>query len=153
MKIDRVDMSILTELQKDARLSMRELGRLVNLSAPSVTERVKRMEEQGLIEGYTIQVNRKKLGFTMDCLIEVTLQHGDHKRFKPLIESYPTVLSCYRIAGKSCYMVLLTVSQLDEIEEFIDAISTYANTLTHVIFSEVKVNTSLEQHTPLLPEA
>ncbi|MCM3784847.1 Lrp/AsnC family transcriptional regulator [Neobacillus mesonae] len=153
MKIDHIDMSILTELQRDARLSMRELGRLVNLSAPSVTERVKRLEEQGLIEGYTIKVNRKKLGFTMDCLIEVTLQHGDHKRFKAFIENYPTVLSCHRIAGKSCYMVLLTVSQLNEIEQFIDEISTYASTLTHVIFSEVEVNAALEQHTPLLPEA
>ncbi|WP_211745619.1 Lrp/AsnC family transcriptional regulator [Paenibacillus sp. Marseille-Q4541] len=150
MKIDDIDMSILTELQRDARLSMRELGRLVNLSAPSVTERVKRLEDSGMIEGYTIQINRKKLGFTMDCLIEVTIQHGDHKRFKSFVENYPTVLSCYRIAGKACYMVLLTVSQLDEIEAFLDEISAYTSTLTHVVFSEVKINTALEQHTPLL---
>lgn len=151
MKIDDIDISILTELKKDARLSMRELGRLVNLSAPSVTERVKRLEDYGMIEGYTIQVNRKKLGFTMDCLIEITIQHGDHKRFKAFVENYPTVLSCYRIAGRACYMVMLTLHQLDDIETFLDEISAYASTSTHVVFSEVKVNTALEQHTPLLP--
>lgn len=151
MKIDDIDMSILTELKRDARLSMRELGRLVNLSAPSVTERVKKLEDYGMIEGYTIQVNRKKLGFSMECLIEITIQHGDHKRFKAFVENYPTVVSCYRIAGRACYMVMLTLSQLDDIETFLDEISAYASTLTHVVFSEVKTNTALEKHTPLLP--
>ncbi|WP_454190840.1 Lrp/AsnC ligand binding domain-containing protein [Paenibacillus sp. Marseille-Q7038] len=67
------------------------------------------------------------------------------------MESYPTVLFCYRIAGRACYMVMLTLSRLDEIETFIDEISAYTSTLTHVVFSEVKINTALEQHTSLLP--
>ncbi|KYD10273.1 Lrp/AsnC family transcriptional regulator [Saccharococcus caldoxylosilyticus] len=150
MKIDEIDLKIIAELKKDSRLSMRELGRKVNLSPPSVTERVKRLEDSGVIEGYTIQVNRKKLGFTIDCIIEVTIKNGEHKRFKEFIEQYPTALSCYRIAGQACYMVMLTVSRLEEIEEFINDVSAFATTLTHIIFSEVKIKNDLEAHTPLL---
>ncbi|ANB58662.1 HTH-type transcriptional regulator lrpC [Anoxybacillus sp. B7M1] len=150
MKIDEIDLQIIAELKKDARLSMRELGRKVRLSPPSVTERVKRLEEHGVIEGYTIQINRKKLGFTIDCMMEVTIKNGEYKRFKEFIEQYPTALSCYRIAGRACYMVMLTVSRLEEIEEFINDISAFATTLTHIIFSEVKINNHLEARTPLL---
>jgi Lrp/AsnC family transcriptional regulator, leucine-responsive regulatory protein len=150
MKIDKVDLKILEELKKDSRLSMRELGRKINLSPPSVTERVKRLEDSGVIEGYTIQVNRKKLGFTLDCLMEITLKNGDYKRFKEFIEEHPRALFCYRIAGQACYMVMLTVTSLEEIEEFINEVSSFTTTLSHIVFSEVKINSRIEQYSPLI---
>lgn len=77
-------------------------------------------------------------------------KNGEHKRFKEFIEQYPTALSCYRIVGQACYMVMLTVNRLEEIEEFINDVSAFATTLTHIIFSEVKIKNDLEAHTPLL---
>lgn len=70
MKIDEVDMRILHELQTDSRLSIRELSKRVNLSPPSVTERVRRLEEHNIIKGYTIRLNKKKLG----CAMTVSLK-------------------------------------------------------------------------------
>jgi Lrp/AsnC family transcriptional regulator, leucine-responsive regulatory protein len=149
MKIDEIDLKIIAELKKDSRQSMRELSRKVNLSPPAVTERVKRLEDEGIIEGYTIQLNRKKLGFVIDCLIEVTVKNGDYKRFQAFIEEYPKALFCYRIAGNACYMIMITVSKLEEIEEFINEVSSFAATVTHIVFSEVKIKTSLEEYPPL----
>lgn len=150
MKIDEIDLKIIEELKEDSRLSMRELGRKINLSPPSVTERVKKLEEMGIIEGYTIRVNRKKLGFSLDCLMEITLKNGDHKRFKAYIEEHPRALFCYRIAGQACYMVMLSVTRLEEIEEFINEVSTFTSTISHIVFSEVKINNPIEQHTPFI---
>jgi len=62
MKFDEIDVMILSKLEKNGRLSIRELSKRINLSPPSVTERVKRLEDNGVIEGYTISINKKKLG-------------------------------------------------------------------------------------------
>ncbi len=67
MKLDEIDVLILQELQKDSRLSIRELSKRINLSPPSVTERVRRLEDDGVIEKYTIKINKKNL----DCLLIV----------------------------------------------------------------------------------
>ncbi len=152
MKIDEIDLKIIGELKKDSRLSMRELGRKINLSPPSVSERVKRLEDEGIIEGYSIQVNRKKLGFSMECLIEVTLKNGDYKRFRNFIENHPRAVFCYRIAGQACYIVMLSVISLEEIEEFINEITTFTSTLTHIVFSETKIRSNIEQFSPLVNE-
>jgi Lrp/AsnC family leucine-responsive transcriptional regulator len=143
MKIDKTDIQIIEELKKNARLSMRELGRKINLSPPSVTERVKRLEDAGIIEGYTIQINRKKLGFVMDCLMEITLKNGDYSRFKSFIETHPRALFCYRIAGQACYIVMLTVTKLEEIEEFINEITSFTSTVSHIVFSEIIIQNSI----------
>lgn len=150
LKIDRTDLKIIEELKHDARLSMRELGKKVNLSAPSVTERVKKLECAGIITGYTIQIDRKKLGFAVDCLIEVTLKHGDFNHFKTFIKDYPGVVFCYRIAGHACYMMMFTAPTLNEIETFINSITSYAGTVTNVVFSQLETTDDLESHSPFL---
>lgn len=88
MKIDEIDVRILRELQADSRISIRELSKRVNLSPPSVTERVKRLEEHRIIEGYTIRLNKKELGFAIDCIIEVTMRDGQYEKFKNYIKNY-----------------------------------------------------------------
>jgi Lrp/AsnC family transcriptional regulator, leucine-responsive regulatory protein len=85
----------------------------------------------------------------IDCLIEVTVKNGDYKRFQPFFEEFPKTIFCYRIAGNACYMIMITVSKLEEIEEFINEVSSFAATVTHIVFSEVKTKSSLEEYPPL----
>jgi Lrp/AsnC family transcriptional regulator, leucine-responsive regulatory protein len=85
----------------------------------------------------------------IDCLIEVTVKNGDYKRFQAFIEEYPKTIFCYRIAGNACYMIMITVSELEEIEEFINEVSSFVATVTHIVFSEVKTKSSLEEHIPV----
>lgn len=145
MKIDEIDVRILQELQTDSRISIRELSKRVNLSPPSVTERVRRLEDSGILEKYTIRLNQKKLGFAIDCIIEVTMRDGQYEKFKSFIKDYKYSEWCYRIAGAACFIVKLSVSSLEDIEQFIDVVSPYAMTETSIVFSEVEVDRSINK--------
>lgn len=145
MKIDEIDARILHELQTDCRISIRELSKRVKLSPPSVTERVRRLEDNNIIEGYTIRLNKKNLGFTIDCIIEVTMRDGQYEKFKNFIKDYKYSEWCYRVAGASCFIVKLSVLSLDDIEQFINAISPYALTETSIVFSKAEVNDSIDK--------
>ncbi|MUK87842.1 AsnC family transcriptional regulator [Ornithinibacillus sp. L9] len=137
MKIDDIDKKIIDELHNNSRLSMSELGRRVNLSSPSVTERVRRMESFGIIKKYTIEVDYEKLGLPIQCIIEATVKNGDYKSFKNYIEKLPNVEFCYRIAGNACYMIKMQFETFTNVEKFIDEVSQIAQTATYFIFSQV----------------
>lgn len=138
MKTDAIDKQIIDELRQNSRLSMSELGRRINLSSPSVTERVKKMESFGIIKKYTVEVDHGKLGYPIQCIVEATVKNGDYKAFKNYIESLPNVEFCYRIAGNACYMLKLQFQTFAHAEQFIEEANPYAHTVTHFIFSQVE---------------
>ncbi|MFS0593241.1 Lrp/AsnC family transcriptional regulator [Cytobacillus horneckiae] len=140
MKIDEIDKKIIDELYKDSRLSMSQLGKRVNLSSPSVTERVRRMESYGVINMYTLEVDYEKLGFPIECIIEATMKNGDYQSFKKMIEALPNVEFCYRVAGNACYILKMQFESFSKAEQFIDSVSPIAHTVTHFIFSHIKTN-------------
>ena len=145
MKLDEIDVMILSQLQKDSRLSIRELSKRINLSPPSVTERVRKLEDSGVIEKYTIKINKKKLGLSIDCIIKVTMKNGEYERFKIFIKDFQKSEWCYRIAGDGCFLVKLSISDLNEVEEFINLISSYALTSTIVAFSSVEIDDDIKK--------
>ena len=146
MKIDNTDIKILKELQQDSRLSIRELSKRVNLSPPSVTERIRKLEDSGVIEGYTIKINERALGLDIQCIIQIDLKNSEFEKFKKFIYNHPRVNFCYRIAGHSCILVKLSVESISEIEEFVDSIASLnATTSTYIIFSQVPTNESVEK--------
>ena len=136
LKIDDLDKKILYLLSKDSRLSMRELAKRVHLSSPSVTERVRRLESESVLKGYTIEIDYKKLGFDVECFIEVTVRNGQYIKFNNFINEYPFVEFCYRIAGKTCYIVKLRLKKIADIEHFINSVNSFASTETYVVISK-----------------
>ncbi|AZB41581.1 Lrp/AsnC family transcriptional regulator [Bacillus sp. FJAT-42376] len=138
MKIDDKDRKILNELSKNSRISMRELGRSIGMSAPAVTERIKQMESYGIIKGYTLDIDYGKAGYPVSCIIEATVKNGEYNLFRRHIESLPNAAFCHRIAGNACFMLKMHAESLQQIEEFIDGISSLAQTVTHIVFSEVE---------------
>jgi Lrp/AsnC family leucine-responsive transcriptional regulator len=116
---------------------MSELGRRINLSSPSVTERVRQMESFGIIKKYTLEVDYEKLGLPIQCMIEVTIKNGDYKSFKNYIEKLPNVEFCYRIAGSACYMLKIQFETFAKAEKFVDEVNPIAHTVTHFIFSKI----------------
>jgi len=145
MKFDEIDVMILSELEKNSRLSIRELSKRINLSPSSVTERVKRLEDNRIIEGYTITINKKNLGLSIDCIIKITMKNGEYEPFKNFIKDYNRSEWCYRIAGDGCFLVKLSVKDLSDIEEFINEVSPYATTSTYIAFSEVVIENSINK--------
>lgn len=148
MQLDRVDRKILNELYNDSRLSMRELAKRVNLSAPSTSERVRKLESEGVIQKYTIDIDYKKAGLVLDCILEITLKNGDTTRMQQFIQSYPSASFCYRVTGSLCYIVKISVPSLVELEEFINDVSSYATTVSHIVLSEVSLTPDIEHIFP-----
>ncbi len=136
--IDLIDKSILKELSNDSRFSMSELGRRIHLSAPAVKERVKQLEEKGVIETYTVKINDKCLGYSIQCIIEATIKNNRYNDFKELIQTYNHVDFCYRIAGDACFMLKMNFTTFEDAEKTIDELQPLAHTKTNFIFSEVK---------------
>ncbi|AMM99058.1 MULTISPECIES: Lrp/AsnC family transcriptional regulator [Bacillus] len=152
MKITDVDVHILNELKKDARLSMRELSKRVNLSAPAVAERVRKLEDAGVIEGYSVQVNYKKLGLMIDCLLEVTVLNGEYQRFVAFMNQHPRAFFAYRVAGQSCFFIKLSVASLEEIEAFIQAVSGFTKTVSHIVLSEHSFSHPIQERVKQIEE-
>jgi Lrp/AsnC family transcriptional regulator, leucine-responsive regulatory protein len=109
----------------------------VNLSSPSVTERVRQMESFGIIKNYTVEIDFEKLGLPIQCIVEATVKNGDYKSFKNYIQTLPNVQFCYRIAGNACFMLKLHFETFSQAEKFIEEVNPYAQTVTHFIFSQV----------------
>jgi len=138
------DKKIIDELNQNSRLSMSELGRRINLSSPSVTERVRQMESFGIIKRYTLEVDYSKLGLPIQCIIEATVKNGDYNSFKRYIEEQPNVEFCYRIAGNACYMLKMQFDTFAKAEQFIEDVNPFAHTVTHFIFSKVDTNLKID---------
>ncbi|GAE30499.1 Lrp/AsnC family transcriptional regulator [Halalkalibacter hemicellulosilyticus] len=143
MKIDDIDRQILDELNRNSRLSMSELGRRVHLSSPSVTERVRQMESFGIIKSYTLEIDYHQLNLPIQCIIEATVKNGDYASFKRLIQTFPNVEFCYRIAGNACFMLKMHFETFSQAEQFIEDVNPYAQTVTHFIFSQVPTITKV----------
>ncbi|TES51802.1 Lrp/AsnC family transcriptional regulator [Halalkalibacterium halodurans] len=133
MKIDEIDKQILNELMKDGRISMKELGTKINMSSPAVRERVKQMESYGIIKNYTVAIDLTKVGYPVSCLIEATVKHGEYSRFK----------LCHRIAGRACFMIKAYMEDLSKVEAFIEQLSPFAETVTHVVLSTLNTDMTL----------
>jgi len=135
--MDFINETILKELKKDSRISMSELGRRVHLSAPAVRERVRQLEEQQIIRKYTLDINRKALGFPIEAIIEATIKNNRYADFKDHIMTCTNVDFCYRISGESCFLLKAHFHSFPDVEQFIDELQLYAHTKSNFIFSDI----------------
>ncbi|ACA40566.1 AsnC family transcriptional regulator [Lysinibacillus sphaericus CBAM5] len=131
--VDQIDIHILQQLQQNAKISMKELAATVHLSSPAVIERVKKLEEQGVIEGYHTKVNIKKMDRTIQAII--LFKSIDCKSLSAFCNSHPDVLECYRVAGEISYIVKLATYSVETLEQFIDATMPYGTPSTNIVLS------------------
>ena len=133
--LDATDAKILKLLVKDARLSLAELGRRVGLSSPSVSERLKRLEEEGVIETYTAVMNPQAIGLAVSAYIRVQPVPGKTKKVLEVIERLPEVVRCDRVTGGDCYIARVHVQTVGDLENLLDKLAPFAMTDTSVIQS------------------
>jgi Lrp/AsnC family leucine-responsive transcriptional regulator len=133
--LDAVDTAILRVLAKDARTPMRELAQQIGLSAPSTTERVRRLEEAGVIEGYAVRVNPSAIGLPLGAYLRIRPMAGELNRVAELLASLPEVVFCDRVTGDDCFIAKALVPTTADLETLIDGLLPYATTNTSVIVS------------------
>jgi Lrp/AsnC family transcriptional regulator, leucine-responsive regulatory protein len=134
-EIDTVDVRILGALAGHARVSVADLARLVGLSAPSVAERIRRLEEAGVIEGYTLTISPKALGLPIAAWLRIRPAPGQLQKVVALLRALPDIVECDRITGEDCFIARAHLSSVEELEKLIDQIIPYAMTNTAIIQS------------------
>lgn len=134
-KLDSIDVKLLSQLNVNARTSVAELARLLNMSAPSVSERLRRLEESGIIQSFTIEIDPKKLGYSLGFYIRIRPLPGQLPRVVSLVAEIKEIVECDRITGDDCFIAKVYVKSADELEPIIDRLIPYAQTNTSMIQS------------------
>ncbi len=134
-RIDATDSKILAALAADARVTMADLGRAVGLSAPSVTERVRRLEEAGIVRGYAAEIDPAALGLPLAAYIRIRPMPGRLAKVAEVLNGLQAVVECDRVTGEDCFIAKAHVASVKQLEAVIDAIIPFAMTNTSIIQS------------------
>lgn len=134
-ELDAADRAILRELITDARIARAELARRVRLSAPAVAERVRRLEDRGIITGYGARIDPRRLGYSLSVLIRARPSPGLMKDMVAAIEATPQIVKCDRVSGEDCFIALAHVRDVGEMEAVIDRLVPFGATNSSIIQS------------------
>ena len=134
-EIDAINIRVLEELQRDPRLSMSELGRRIGMSSPAVAERVRRLEEAGVIRGYRLDLDPVALGLPIAAYIRIRPNTGQLPRIAELAWQIPEVVECHRVTGEDCFVLKVHIPAIDQLDRLLDAFLLYGTTTTTIIQS------------------
>jgi Lrp/AsnC family leucine-responsive transcriptional regulator len=133
--LDPIDWSILCELQHDARISYSELGRRLNLSAPATQERVRKLEDAGIIKGYRAELDLEQLGLVIKALIQLSGSCRESDILIEALQSLPEVLQCHHVLGDKCFYLMVAVESMKQLESLLMRLKEFGETSTTVILS------------------
>ncbi|WP_036333664.1 Lrp/AsnC family transcriptional regulator [Microbispora sp. ATCC PTA-5024] len=145
--MDDMDWALLRELQVDARLSFSELSRRVHLSPPAVAERVRRLEESGVISGYHARVDLTRTGWPVMAIIRMSCYGSRCMLRDPAVGEWPEILEIHRITGDACCILKVAAQSMDAFERVIDRLAPYGQPSSTMVLS-----TPLSWH-PVTPPA
>ena len=137
MRLDELNSKILKCLQDNARQSNAEIGRKVGISSPAVSERIKKMEDLGIIEGYKAMVSPFDIGYQLKAIITLKAFMGKLKPFLEKVKTYDEVINCYRITGDENIVMEVVLKNQKHLETFIDQLITYGESKTQIVLSRV----------------
>lgn len=156
VKLDATDLKILYHLQVNGRISNLELSQKIGLSPAPTLERVKKLENLNVITGYQALLNKEKLALGISVFVNIRLtKQSDNEinSFKNKVQKYPEIVECYKISGKSDFLLKITVKDIASFEKFISselsAMPEVQSTETMLIISEVKNNVLLPLKYPI----
>ena len=133
--LDAINRRLLAELRRDPRLTMAELGRRVGMSSPAVTERVRRLEDAGVIAGYRLDLDPAALGLPLAAFIRIRPDPGQLPRVAELARNIPEVVECHRITGEDCFILKLHFPAMDQLDRILDRFLAFGTTTTSIVQS------------------
>ncbi len=134
--LDETGWQLLQELQRNARLSYSELGQRIGLSSPAVADRMRRMEEAGIIAGYHAEVNSAKVGLPVAAIIRLGGLAGQScKRVAAFASTIPEVTECYRVTGADSVVIKVIAASVDHLERIIDQLAAHSSPITSIVLS------------------
>lgn len=142
---------LLEELQQNARTPFAELARRVHLSTPAVIDRIRRLEDAGVLLGYRAQINAAALGLGVRAFVKVTVAGDRIAAFATLAKSIPEVLECHRVTGNESFLAQVVVRDMDHLEQVLDALMPYVSTNTSIVLNSPVSGASIAAHTGIVP--
>ncbi|HLS10595.1 MAG TPA: Lrp/AsnC family transcriptional regulator [Flavobacteriaceae bacterium] len=145
MKVDELNWRILGCLQENARMSNAEIGRRVGISSPAVSERIKKMEDLGVIQGYIANIDPIETGLQLRAIITIRAFMGKLRPFIDKVKTFEEVLNCYRITGNENIVMEVVFRDQKHMEAFIDQIIVYGESKTQIVLSHVVNHAPIKQ--------
>jgi Lrp/AsnC family transcriptional regulator, leucine-responsive regulatory protein len=133
--MDKTNWKLLKLLEQNGRLTYAELGKLVHLTAPAVAERVRKLEESGVITGYSVQVNLEKAGIPITALVECQVYRTKEREFKALIMSLDEVIECYNVTGPYAFVLKVGVKSMSKLDALLERLIDLSDTNTMMIMT------------------
>lgn len=126
MNLDEVDYQIISILQKDSKLSFKEIGQRIHLTGQAVGVRINKLVEEGIIERFTIAVDKEKIGTTITAFIKVYMKTLEHRKIKSLVENHDAIVEAYRTSADCCYILKVETSDNEILNGILDKINEFA---------------------------
>ena len=150
-QLDATDWKILGELQADGRLSYNRLGERVNLSSPAVAERVRRLEEAGVITGYRADVDPSAVGMPLTAFVQLRCETGHCLLKNTTSEDFPEVVEVHKLSGSFCTMLKLRATSMAHFEGLLERLGEHREMNSHVVLSTQFENRTVEPPPERLP--
>lgn len=148
MKLDSINWKILNCLQNNARNSNRSIANIVGISSPAVAERIRKMEDLGVIQGYHAKISHIETGHQLKAIITLRAFMGRLKPFLQKVSDFKEVINCYRITGNENIVMEVVLNDQKHLERFIDQLITYGETRTHIVLSSIIENNPINSNIP-----
>ncbi len=145
--LDDVGWKLLGLLQENARLSYSELGKQVGLSAPGVADRVRRMEDAGIITGYRAEVNAEKVDLPITAFMQIRPTGNTCMHMVEVVSPLSEVHECHHVAGGNCYILKVIVSSIAHLEDLIERLTPYGDLTTSIVLSSPIIRKAIEPQT------
>jgi Lrp/AsnC family leucine-responsive transcriptional regulator len=145
--MDSIDQAILSQLHQDARTSLKELAERVGLSSPSVSERLRRLEERGVVRAFTVDIEPRALGYQLQAIVRIKPLPGQLAAVEQLIRDTPEFCECDKVTGDDCFVARVYVRSIEQLDGVLDRIADKAQTSTVI----VKAQTIRRRPPPWVP--
>ncbi len=135
--LDITDWKILSILQENGRITYSQLARQVNLTSPAVAERVRKLEDAGIITGYHAAVNLERLGYPIICFVHLTVPSDVEKRLIDFVQGRSEVLECYLTAGQNTFMLKIVGPSVSYLNSFLNELLIFGHSTTFIVLSKI----------------
>jgi len=133
--LDQIGLKILSVLQENARTSLSRIGNKVGLSAPAVAERIRKLEEAGVIIGYHAKIAPEAVGRSVQAFINLTTEPRNYKAVKTLAADMHQIISCHHISGDASFIMHVQVEDLPALEKLVEHLNPFGSTQTAIVLS------------------
>lgn len=138
MNVDEIDLKILNILKENSKLSFKDIGEKIHLTGQAVGARVNKLVDDGIIENFTININKENLGITNTAFIKIYMTTYDHSKIKAIINDYEEIVEAFRISADGCYLLKVESSDKDFLNSLLDKITEFANYQLSLSVSKIK---------------